>query len=226
MSREKAQSKTSPRFLITKLHPRSYISEQYRTVRTNIQFASADADVRTLLVTSASPGEGKSTTTANLAVVFAKHGKSVLLIDADLRKPTVHYTFSVKNYRGLSNILVGEATLIEAVVASEVENLDILTSGPIPPNPSELLDSKRMETLLQEAKSHYDIVLIDTPPVLVLTDTQILANLCDGSILVVRNKVTQLEDAQKAIEVLKASEGKVLGTVLNGTSSKETNYYY
>ncbi|MBV7505579.1 CpsD/CapB family tyrosine-protein kinase [Bacillus sp. sid0103] len=226
MVRRKKQIKnTTMRYLITKLSPRSSISEQYRTVRTNIQFSSVGEDVKTILVTSASPGEGKSMTAANLAVVYAQQGKSVLLIDADLRKPTVHYTFRVDNSRGLSNILAGGATLVEAVITSEVENLNILTSGPIPPNPSELLASKRMNALIEEARHFYDIILFDTPPILVVTDAQILANICDGSVLVVRSKCTEFDPAQKAIEVLNAAEGKILGAILNDSDKKESDYY-
>lgn len=225
MRHKRQLKKSTIRYLITKLSPRSSVSEQYRTVRTNIQFASAGEDVQAVLVTSASPGEGKSMTAANLGVVYAQQGKSVLIIDADLRKPTVHYTFRVDNSRGLSNILVGETTLAEAVISSGVENLDILTCGPIPPNPSELLAAKTMNALLEEARNFYNIILVDTPPILVVTDAQILANLCDGSVLVIRSKFTQFDDAQKAIEVLKASDGKILGTILNDSSKKESYYY-
>ncbi|MEH7073454.1 CpsD/CapB family tyrosine-protein kinase [Neobacillus drentensis] len=226
MPRKNRPNYSQIRYLITKLSPRSLISEQYRTVRTNIHFASVGEGVQVILVASASPGEGKSMTTANLAVVYAQHGKSVLIIDADLRKPTVHYTFRVDNSQGLSNVLIGEKTLNEAVISSDVDNLDILTSGPIPPNPSELLDSKRMKTLLEEARGLYDIILIDTPPILIVTDAKILANLCDGSILVVRSKCTEIEAAQKAIEALKAADGKILGTILNDSDKKKSYYYY
>lgn len=224
--RKKQFNNSKIRYLITKLSPRSPIAEQYRTVRTNIKFASVGEGVQAILVASASPGEGKSMTAANLAVVYAQHGKSVLIIDADLRKPTVHYTFRVDNFQGLSNVLIGEKTLNEAVISSEVENLDILTCGPIPPNPSELLDSKRMNALIEEARSLYDIIFLDTPPILLVTDAQILANVCDGSILVVRSKCTEFEAAQKAIEALKAADGKILGTILNDSDKKESYYYY
>jgi capsular exopolysaccharide synthesis family protein len=214
------------RYLITKLIPRSPISEQYRMIRTNIQFSSVDHELQTLLVTSASPGEGKSMTVANLAIVYAQQGKKVLLIDTDLRKPTVHYTFSIENHKGLSNIIVGETNLEDVVVTSDVENLDILTCGPIPPNPSELLTSRRMKALIEEARGIYDIILFDTPPILVVTDAQILANQCDGSILVVRSKSTKIETAQKALGALNAVNARILGTVLNDSVKKEKDYYY
>ncbi|WP_077302665.1 CpsD/CapB family tyrosine-protein kinase [Virgibacillus pantothenticus] len=217
---------TKMRHLIAKLNPKSPISEQYRTIRTNIDFASVDKEIRTLLITSSGPGEGKSMTAANLAVVYAQQGKKVLLIDADLRKPTVHYTFRLDNLRGLSNLLVGENSLEQVVQQSDVDYLDVMSCGPIPPNPSELLASQKMEQLLETLKATYDIVIFDTPPVLAVTDAQILANIVDGSILVVRSKHTEIEGAQKAVESLKPARAKLLGTVLNGREKKQSNYYY
>ncbi|RKQ34290.1 CpsD/CapB family tyrosine-protein kinase [Oceanobacillus halophilus] len=214
------------RQLITKVNPKSPISEQYRTIRTNIQFSSVDNEIQSLIVTSSGPSEGKSTTVANLAVVYAQSGKRVLLIDADLRKPTVHYTFRLDNLRGLSNILVGENTIDEATNRTDVENLDVISCGPIPPNPSELLASRKMEQFLEEAKKTYDIVIFDTPPVLAVTDAQILANIVDGSILVVKSKHTELEAATKAKDALEPAKAKLLGTVLNGREKQNSNYYY
>ena len=224
---QKKQSKINKmRQLIAKESPRSPISEQYRTIRTNLQYASVDKEIRSLLLTSAGPSEGKSLTTANLAVVYAQQGKKVLLIDGDLRKPTVHYTFRINNLQGLSNILIGDISLEEAVVTSEVENLDIISCGPIPPNPSELLGSRKMQELIEEAKQSYDMVIIDTPPVLAVTDSQILSNFVDGAILVVRSKATEIEAAQKSIEALQAVNANILGTILNDRDKKEANHYY
>ncbi|MEJ8767633.1 CpsD/CapB family tyrosine-protein kinase [Oceanobacillus sp. HCA-5259] len=228
MVRKKNQSKLSSniRHLITKINPKSPISEQFRTVRTNMQFSSVDNDLKSFLVTSSGPAEGKSSTTANLAIVYAQQGKRVLLIDADLRKPTMHYTFRLDNLRGLSNVLVGEVTLEEAVNRTDIDTLDVMTCGPIPPNPSELLGSRKMETLLREAKLSYDLVVFDTPPVLAVTDAQILANLVDGSVLVVRSGSTEIEPAQKAKEALAPAKAKLLGVVLNDREKKASNYYY
>jgi len=228
MARKKSQSNVNNkvRNIIAKFNPKSPISEQYRTIRTNIQYASVDNEIKSLLVTSSGPAEGKSTTIANLAVVYAQTGKKVLLIDADLRKPTVHYTFRLDNLRGLSNILVGETSLDQAINRADVDNLDIISSGPIPPNPSELLASRKMERFLEEAKMAYDIVIFDTPPVLAVTDAQILANLVDGTILVVRSKETELDAAKKSKEALESASAKLLGAVLNGREKKASNYYY
>lgn len=218
---------TNVRHLITKLNPRSPISEQYRTLRTNLQFSSIDEELKTILVTSSSPSEGKSMTAANLAIVYAQQGKRVLLIDADLRKPTVHYTFRLDNLRGLSNILVNDLQMEIAISSSSVENLDVITSGPIPPNPSELLGSHRMNRFLEELKGLYDMIIFDTPPVLAVTDAQILANIADGSILVIRSKQTDYEEAMKAKEALEPARAKLLGTVLNDRDKEGThNYYY
>lgn len=218
--------KVNNRSLITVLKPKSPISEQYRTVRTNIQFSSVDQEVRSLLVTSAGPGEGKSTTAANVAVVFAQQGKKVLLIDADLRKPTMHYTFKTENFRGVTNVLLRQLSLEQAVNLTEVENLDLLSSGPIPPNPAELLSSKSMKQLLENAYGIYDLIIFDSPPVMAVTDAQILANETEGSLLVVSSGKTEREMALKAKEALEAAKSKLLGVVLNGKKASESSYYY
>lgn len=226
MAKRKKQFKTNVRSLITKFNPKSPISEQYRTIRTNIEFASVDQDMRSLLVTSSGPSEGKSSTTANLGVVFAQQGKRVLLIDGDLRKPTVHYTFKLDNRTGLSTVLVGEKSLEETVKETDVPNLEILTCGPIPPNPSELLGSNAMKQMLRKAQETYDVVVFDTPPVLAVTDAQILANICDGSIIVARSEQTEYEAIQKAKDLLEPAYAKLLGIVLNDVPQKKSNTYY
>ncbi|WP_221567177.1 CpsD/CapB family tyrosine-protein kinase [Alkalihalobacillus sp. TS-13] len=214
------------RSLITHFNSKSPISEQYRTIRTNIQFSSADTEYRTMMVTSSGPGEGKSTTTANLAVVLAQQGKKVLLIDADLRKPTAHYTFRVSNAQGITNVLTKQIQLSEGCRKTEVENLSVLPSGPIPPNPAELLGSRMMKEMIKEALEQYDVVMFDTPPVLAVTDAQILANICDGVVLVVGSGVTEKEAAVKSKELLEAAKAKLLGVVLNRKKMKKGQYYY
>nr|WP_191567159.1 CpsD/CapB family tyrosine-protein kinase [Metabacillus idriensis] len=214
------------RSLISMTTPKSPIAEQYRTIRTNIQFSTVDEEISSMIVTSAGPGEGKSTTAANLAVVFAQQGKKVLLVDADLRKPTAHYTFKVDNHVGLTNILTRQSTINEAVKGTSQDFLSLLTSGPIPPNPAELMASKTMRQFIADAKRDYDIVLFDTPPVLAVADAQILSNSVDGVVLVVSSGKTELESAKKAKELLEQAQAKILGTVLNNKKVQDSHYYY
>lgn len=223
---KKKQLINTRRKLITKLSPKSPISEQFRTIRTNINFSVVDEEVRTLMVTSSSPGEGKSTTAANLAVVYAQQGKRTLLVDADMRKPTVHYTFGLTNSFGLTNVLTKQMELGEAVNTSDVDHLHVLTCGPIPPNPAELLGSRAMEQFFELVKEEYDLVIFDTPPVLAVTDAQVLANKCDGAVLVVSSGRTEIDAANKSKDLLTAAQARILGVVLNNKKSKETNYYY
>jgi capsular exopolysaccharide synthesis family protein len=214
------------RKLIASLSPKSPISEQYRTIRTNISFSTIDEEIKTLMITSSGPGEGKSTTAGNLAVVYAQQGKSVLLVDADLRKPTVHYTFGLTNTFGLTSVLTRQSTIEESVKPSDVNYLDILTSGPIPPNPAELISSKGMKRFMNEVSEKYDMVIFDTPPVNAVTDAQLLANQCHGTVLVVSSGKTEKDSAIKAKELLDSAQAKLLGIVLNNRKLKESSYYY
>ncbi|MYL30769.1 MULTISPECIES: CpsD/CapB family tyrosine-protein kinase [Halobacillus] len=226
MARKKQNVNTRARNLVTKENPKSPIAEQFRTIRTNLQFASVDADLQTMVVTSPNPSEGKSVTTANTAVVFAQQGKKTLLVDADLRKPTIHYTFRVPNTAGLSNYLIGAQRIEDIVNPTDLNKLDVLTCGPIPPNPSELLGSKKMQEFIEEAKQTYDMIIFDTPPVHAVTDSQVLSNFVDGVLLVVRSKQTDKESALKAKEQLEQSQVNLLGVVLNDQDVKSSNYYY
>jgi len=214
------------RMLITHLNPKSPIAEQYRTIRTNIDFSIADRNLRSLVVTSSGPGEGKSMTTANLAVVMAQQGRKVLLVDADLRKPTVHYTFRLVNTEGLSNLLTKRAKLTDVLTKTDVDNLYVITSGPIPPNPAELLSSRAMHELMTQALGIFDIIIFDTPPVLAVTDAQILSSQADGTVLVVASGKTEKDAALEAKDLLQKSQARILGVVLNRQPIKNSRYYY
>jgi len=214
------------RHLITQLNPLSTISEQYRSIRTNIQFSAIDENIKSIVITSPNPSAGKSLTAANLAVVYAQQGMKTLLIDADLRKPTVHYTFRLENLRGLSSVLIGESTFEDAVEDSMVDHLQVLSCGPIPPNPAELLGSRRMKDLIEYTESFYDIVMIDAPPVLAVTDAKVISQIADGTLLVIRSGSTEKEEAQKAYETMNDGKARVLGTVLNDVDKSEGTYYY
>ncbi|MEH7019903.1 CpsD/CapB family tyrosine-protein kinase [Priestia megaterium] len=217
---------TLKRRLLAHNSPKDPVAEQYRTIRTNIQFSNVDQDIKTIVLTSSGAEEGKSTTSANLATVYAQQGLKVLLIDADLRKPTGHYTFRLENHIGLTNVLTRQSTLAQAVQESEIPHLSVLTSGPIPPNPSELLASAQMAELLKEMKEQFDMVIFDTPPILAVADAQILANQVDGTILVVSSGKTEKDAALKSKELLSNAQGKLLGVVLNNRKVEEGNYYY
>ncbi|MBX9987780.1 CpsD/CapB family tyrosine-protein kinase [Priestia aryabhattai] len=217
---------TLKRRLLAHNSPKDPVAEQYRTIRTNIQFSNVDQDIKTIVVTSSGAEEGKSTTTSNLATVYAQQGLNVLLIDADLRKPTGHYTFRLENHIGLTNVLTRQSTLAQAVQESEIPHLSVLTSGPIPPNPSELLASVQMAELLKEMKEQFDMIIFDTPPILAVADAQILANQVDGTILVVSSGKTEKDAALKSKELLSNAKGKLLGVVLNNRKVEEGNYYY
>ncbi|MDV7751308.1 CpsD/CapB family tyrosine-protein kinase [Enterococcus casseliflavus] len=226
--KEHKGSQTHAVSLISLIDPTSPISEQYRTIRTNIQFASsADRKIQTIVITSSGPGEGKSTTSANLAVVFAKSGQRVLLVDADMRKSTVYKTFNLMNATGLSTVLSTSTSVLEAAQKTMIDNLSVLTSGPKPPNPSELLGSARMNQVIEEAKNLYDVVIFDMPPVVAVTDAQIMASKADGTLMVVRENVSRKESLTKAKELLGMVQARMLGVVYNGAEhSKDSGYYY
>ena len=226
MARKKKALQQTARKLIAFTTPRSPIAEQFRTLRTNITFSSPDSDIRTIVVTSAAPGEGKSTAAANLAVVFAQEGKRVLLIDGDMRVPTMHYTFHLGNSQGLSSVLTRQVAVEEAIRTTGVQNLELLTCGPIPPNPAELIGSKSMDLLIKNLKEVYDLIIFDAPPVLSVADGQLLANKCEGTILVVNSGATEKEQAIKAKDAILSSNSRLIGAVLNNfVLSKDSNYY-
>ena len=212
--------------LITLEQTKSPISEAFRTLRTNVQFTSVDSETKKIMITSAGPREGKSTTLANLAVSMAQAGKSVLIIDADMRNPTQHKLFGLSNWEGLSVSLVQDQGCQAYIEETTVPGVSVLSGGPIPPNPAELVGSKRMMRLIQEVSEQFDIVLIDTPPIVAVTDAAILAQEVDGVILVLASGEVNKEYAQRAKELLDKVGAKILGAVLNKVDMKTSEYYY
>lgn len=229
MSRKKKKNilQKAARKLIVQTTPKSPIAEQYRTLRTNIKFSKPAEDLRSILITSTFASEGKSTTSANLACLFAEEGKRVLFIDADMRKPTVQYTFHLTNTTGTSSVLSKQENVGEVIRQTDIPNLDIITSGPIPPNPSELLGGRMLSEMIDQYKKIYDLIIFDAPPLLAVTDAQIIANAVDGTILVIDSQTTDKKAAEKATEVLKTSNATILGAVLNNIEAdKNSSYYY
>ena len=219
---------TRSKGLIINKNIKSPIVEAYKTLRTNIQFSMPDGGPRTILLTSSSPGEGKSTIAANLAISIAQSNKRVLLVDADLRKSVVHRIFELPNLEGLTNILAENKDYKEIVKSDILENLDIITAGPKPPNPSELLGSRRMENFLELAKQEYDTIIIDSPPTLPVADSAILSPLVDGVIIVSAYGQATLDGAHRAKAMLERADAKILGVVLNRipVSQAGSHYYY
>lgn len=215
--------------MITRFSPKSPISEAYRSLRTNIQFSDIDNPKRVILMTSAATKEGKSTTCVNLAITFAQTGSRVLLVDSDLRRPTLHSFFNVDKMYGLSNVLIGSLSFNDVIKRTEVENLDLITAGDIPPNPAEMVASERMRMFLEEARNRYDVVLLDSPPVVAVTDAAILTTRADATILVVSSGMTGRSELKRAIGLIRSVGSNVLGVILNGLDIKKmygTYYYY
>ena len=212
--------------LVTQNDPKNPAAEAYKVIRTSIQFAQAGNQLKTIAVTSCTPNEGKSTTIANLAVVLTQTGKSVLLIDCDMRNPTVHKNFNLSNKIGLSSCISMDTPLTEAVKETKIENLYALTGGVVPPNPSELLGSERMKALVEEAGELYDYVLIDTPPVLPVTDALIVSRIVDGMILVIASGEVKVEMARDVKTQLVNAGANILGVVLNKVRSEHHGYGY
>jgi non-specific protein-tyrosine kinase len=205
--------------LATLLYPRSPAAEGFRHVRTNVDFASGEAPIRSLLVASAVPGEGKTITASNLAVAYAQAGRTTCLVDADLRRPTIHELFGLPNDHGLSTLMAGDKTTFESAThATDVPGLRVLTSGPLPPNPAELLASARMRAILAELLERVDLVVIDSPPLQAVTDAAVLSSLVDGTILVVAAGKTRRGSLVRGRDALQRVGANVLGALLNGVS--------
>lgn len=207
-------------------HPLQPIAEAFRNLRTSIQFSSLDHPARTLLITSPLPTDGKTFTAANLATVIAQGGKSVILVDADLRHPTLNRLFGMPKEPGLTAALLSPDERASALRQTEIEGLRIVTSGSHPPNPAELLASERMREFISWLEDEADVVILDSPPVLMVTDAAVLSNLADGTLLIVSYGDTRKPAAIQAVERLTSVGGKVLGVVLNRLSASGDGYYY
>jgi capsular exopolysaccharide synthesis family protein len=220
---EKVESK-----LITRFSPKSPISEAYRSLRTNIHFANLDRPNKVILVSSSATKEGKSTTAANLAITVAQMGSKTLLLDSDLRRPAIHNFFKLDRNYGLTNYLIGTMSFDEVIKKSDINNLDIVTCGDIPPNPSEMLASRAMRNFLEEAKKRYDMIILDSPPVIAVTDAAILSTRVDGVIMVVASGFVNRREVQRAINLLRNVNARILGVLLNGLDIKKIygSYYY
>lgn len=204
----------------------SPISEAYRAIRTNLQFAAAgDKKVKTIVFTSALPSEGKSTTDTNLAIVMGQDNKRVLLVDCDLRRPVMHRHFGLPN-RGLTNCFADDLKLADVIQHDIYPNLDVVTSGPIPPNPAELLGSPKMQELLQGVEDDYDYILLDLPPILVVTDAAVVGSKADGVILVVGSGDISPDEGRQAKDLLEKAHVNILGVVLNKVPQKHQGSYY
>lgn len=210
---------------ITHYDSRSPVSEAYRAIRTNLQFAGAGKQLKTLVFTSAVPGEGKSTTVANLAIVMGQDDKHILLIDCDMRKPVIHRRFGLLN-RGLSNCFAEDLPLKEVIQADVFPNLDVVTSGPVPPNPAELLGSKKMKALLQEAAEAYDYVFLDMPPVLAVTDAALMSSQVDGTVLILGSGDISPDEGKQAKSLLEKVHANILGVILNKVPQHHKSGYY
>lgn len=211
-------------FIVEK-KPKSIAAEAYRSLRTNIQYSSFDKKYQTLLITSSNPGEGKTTVAGNLALVLAQGESKVLLVDCDMRRPSLHKKFKISNTYGISDLLVGKQKFEEAAYKYN-DNLTVLPGGKIPPNPAEMLSSKAMTAFLEEMKKHFDYIVLDTPPLQAVSDAQILSTKVDGSIIVVRAGVTKKDVVQNSVSIIKKVNGNIIGTVLNAAEYKKDKYYY
>ncbi|WP_394216118.1 polysaccharide biosynthesis tyrosine autokinase [Brachybacterium vulturis] len=211
--------------LISSTSPQSIQAEAYRDLRTNLQFIGLTTDDRSILVTSSMPGEGKSSSAINLAHVLAQSGSRVLLVDADLRRPALAKHLSLEGNAGLTTVLIGESSIADVAQPLDTEGLDVLTSGPIPPNPSELLGSQRMQTVLADALAAYDFVVVDSPPLFAVTDAAILSQIVGGTIIVARSDLVKKHQLGRALEKLEGVDARLLGVILN-RYQRGTQHFY
>lgn len=215
------------RNLISHISPASPVSEAYRTLRTNLYYSSVDKKLRSIMITSPDMQDGKTVTVCNLAISIASMESKVLLIDADLRKPSIHKQFNISNKKGLTNLLLDDLELDDVLYEIEgIRNLKVLTSGVIPPNPAEILASNRFKEMLRLLLRSFDTVLIDTPPLCYVSDGIILAGIVDGVLLVISSNHTKINRAQFAVNSLKKADANIVGAVFTRVKTKTNEYYY
>ena len=212
--------------LVVLTEPQSLVAEAFRTMRTNIQYINFESSIKTIVMTSPGTGEGKTLISANIATVMAEAGHKVLLIGCDLRKPRLHKVFNVSNDIGLANILIGTSSISKAIQRTAITDLDIITSGPIPPNPVDLLGSARMEQFLEDVKQRYDLIIMDSPPVSTITDALVLVAYADGVIMLARHGMTNRQAFINAKAALEKVNARILGFVLNAAKSSHAYGYY
>ncbi|MEB6121379.1 polysaccharide biosynthesis tyrosine autokinase [Mammaliicoccus sciuri] len=213
--------------LITMENPKSVISEKFRGIRTNILFSTADNEVQTIVFTSEKPAAGKSTISANVAITYAQAGYKTLLIDGDMRKPTQHYIFNTDNIDGFSNLIINKTDYNKAIHKTDIVNLDLLTSGPIPPNPSELIGSEKSLEVFEYLRNEYDFIIIDTPPVNTVTDAQLFSEIAKYVVYVIDVQKNDRNAIKKGKELIEKAGAKILGVILNkAPEDKSSSYYY
>lgn len=221
----KKKQKLNP--LETYEHPKSVLSEKFRGIRTNITFSTAEGNIDSLVVAAERPDAGKSTITSNTAITYAQSGMKTLIIDGDMRKPTQHYLFQEQNLRGLSTAIVEGESVENYIISTRVNNLDLLAAGPIPPNPSELIASERFGKIFEELKYKYDMVIIDTPPILTVTDAQLFTKLTKNAVIVIDASQNNRNEVIRAKELIEKSGAKIFGVILNkAILDKSTSSYY
>ncbi|WP_346868680.1 CpsD/CapB family tyrosine-protein kinase [Clostridium sp. UBA5119] len=211
-------------FIYNKM-PHSISAESYKSIRTSLKYSSVDKTIKTIVITSSVPGEGKSTIAGNLALCLSESGNKVLIIDCDLRRPSLHKKFRLSNLKGITDCLIDKDNLKESI-QEFTSDLSVISSGTIPPNPAEILGSKTFERFLKNIGSIYDYIILDTPPLLAVTDASILAGKADATIIVVKYGKTREKDINLAYKELKKVNANVVGSILNSCDMKRTDSYY